>query len=185
MLKIRIFILIFFSIFTSCSDDCNPELRNRIRLLPIKNLVHIKKLNLVFLRNLELLADSCCQNIGKSCSYPDSVRKSLFYPATKSLLYKYLPKTEMKYLSILEKLSPSKIQNNNDVLISSMDFRSDSTVRYPVFYSNCNDVISKHYLIFHQKNKVFKFNENIKVLKDSIIDPNWTYYIVNYKDEGW
>ncbi len=193
MEKLRINkIKIAFSIITliflySCNSDCSNEKKNVIRELPIQHIGEIEQINSMILRNIYILEDSCCQNLGRSCSEPDSIRKNYFYPATKHLLNKYLPKTEMEALKLLELLCPGSIYSNDDIVMSNFEFRNDSTVKYPVFYIRCGDTITEHFIIFQNNtenggNFYSNDNDNIKVVQQKNIKPNWIYCIIKYLD---
>ena len=186
--KIKIAISIIALIFLySCNSDCSNEKKNVIRELPIQHIGEIEQINSMILRNINLLEDSCCKNLGSSCSEPDSIRKNYFYPATKHLLNKYLPKTEMETIKLLESLCPGSVYSNEDIVISNFEFRNDSTVKYPVFKIRCGDTITEHFIIFqnHTENGGNFYSNNndyIKVVQQKNIKPNWTYYIIKYQD---
>ena len=184
--KIEIVILIIALIFLySCNSECRNEKKNIIRELPIQHILEIEQINSMILRNVKLLDDSCCKNLGRSCSEPDSIIKNYFYPATKHLLNKYLPKTEIETLKLIESLCPGSIYSNEDILISNFEFRNDSTVKYPVFHALCGDTITEHFIIFQNntENGGIFYSDNkdrIEVVKQKNIKPNWTYYIIKY-----
>jgi len=191
--KFSILILIFLY---SCNSDCSTEKRNNIRELPIQHINELEQINDMFLKNIKLLEDSCCQNIGsalsgKACLDTDSIRRNYFYPATKHLLNKYLPETEKKTLKLIDKLSPNSFYSNEDIIIPNFSFRADSTVIYPVFHALCGDTITEHFIIFQKKsessgnfytNNTNNNNGDIKLVKQKNIKPNWTYYIIKHRD---
>jgi len=177
--------IIALIIMHSCSSDCRNEKKNIIRELPIQHISDIEQINSMILRNIKLLEDSCCKNLGSSCSEPDSIRKNYFYPATKHLLNKYLPKTEIETLKLIELLCPGSTYSNEDIVISNFEFRNDSTVKYPVFNALCGDTITEHFIIFqnNSENDGNFYSNNtdyIQVVQQKIIKPNWTYYIIKY-----
>ena len=175
----------------SCNHDCDPKTKNNFRQLPLAHIADLEQINSMFLRNLVLLSDSCCKNIGsahsgRACSDPDSLRKTYFYPATKHLLKLYLPESESATLQLIDKLAPHSYYTNDDVLITNFSFRADSTVKYPVFHAQCGDSITEHYIIFQKRSgpagSFYADDRNVTLVKQKLIKPGWTYYIIRYAD---
>jgi hypothetical protein len=144
----------------------------------------LKSVNQMILKNIIRLQDSCCQNLGQSCNNPDSIKKNIFYPATYALLDKYLPNDEKSALKILEKLSPSRMRNSSDnVIISDLRFRPDSTIIYPVADYSIGDTIINHRIVYSPIDKYNPVPDSVYTV--TTILPNWKYYILWHIDQGW
>lgn len=180
-------LILFFGY--ACNHDCDPQTKNSFRELPVSHIADLEQINSMILRNIVLLSDSCCQNIGsalsgRACSDPDSVRKTYFYPATKHLLNKYLPESESATLKLIDRLSPHSYYSNDEVVITNFSFRADSTVKYPVFNAKCGDTITEHYIIFQKgsgwSGNFYTDDRSVTLVKQKIIKPDWAYYIIKY-----
>lgn len=176
-------LLLLLTIGFSCCTSRSEKFT--VRQNAIDHIQDLESVKNMIIKNISRLKDSCCQNM-HACNDPDSVKATYFFPATYFLLDKYLPESEKSSLRILNKLSPSKMRNSSDnIIISDLRFRPDSTVIFPVADYNISDTLIRHLIIYCPRNNKTRNASEDNVFKIVPIATNWEYYILWSIDPGW
>ncbi len=178
-IKLLTSVIVFIALaLVGCNENKITDKDLEFNSSTLEEFPKIKNLNGLILENIETICDSTCHH-NKSCNYDLETRKTIFVPINKNLAKKYISSSEPQIEKLINDLSPSSIQSNEDPIRGNIIIRLDSTIIYNCYHRMYSDTVIVHQLIYHFKPKE---REGVETLTKKLLEPNWTYRIIKYYD---